>query len=90
MEASVKAKASTSNKLVDVRWAAASKFWCSYSYDVMLADGLGGVRRMVGTKKSQNTKDGELGFFVVFLFFCIIQAWKELVEGGCWPASTWR
>lgn len=40
-------------------------------------------------KKSQNTKDGELGFFVVF-YLNLIQAWKELVVGGCWPASTWR
>ena len=50
-----------------------------------------GAWRMVGAKKkkSQNTKDGELGFFVVF-YLNLIQAWKELVVGGCWPASTWR
>lgn len=52
MEASVKAKdrASTRNKLVGIRWAAASKFWCSYSYEVVLPDGLGradGVRKKI-------------------------------------------
>ena len=70
MEASVKAKdrASTRNKLVGIRWAAASKFWCYYSYEVVLPDGLGGAWRWWAQKKSQNTKDGELGFFVVVQF----------------------
>lgn len=69
MEASASARAS--NKLVGIRWVAASKFWCSYSYEVVLPGGLGGVWRWWAQKKkkSQNTKDGELGFFCCFLVF---------------------
>ena len=63
MEASASARAS--NKLMGSRWATASKFWCYYSYEVVLPDGLGGAWRWWAQKKSQNTKDGELGFFVV-------------------------
>lgn len=51
---------------------------------------MAGLGLMVGTKKSQNTKDGELGLFLLFFYLNLIQAWKELVVGGCWPASTWR
>lgn len=39
---SMEACASASNKLMGSRWAAASKFWCSYSYEVVLSDDLGG------------------------------------------------
>lgn len=39
---SMEACASVSNKLMGSRWAAASKFWGSYSYEVVLPDDLGG------------------------------------------------
>ena len=66
---SMEACASASNKLMGSRWAAASKFWCSYSYEVVLSDDLGGHGGWWAQKKSQSTKDGELGFFCCFLVF---------------------
>lgn len=70
MEASASARAS--NKLMGSRWATAIKFWSSYSYDVVLPDGLGGAWRWWAQKNPRALRMVSWDFFVVFFVFLIL------------------
>ena len=101
MEASVKAKdrASTRNKLVGIRWAAASKFWCSYFYEVVLPGGLGGGMAMVGTKNPRTLRMVSWDSLLLFSFKSYpsmerascgrLLACINMEVAACWMIDCW-
>ena len=101
MEASVKAKdrASTRNKLVGIRWAAASKFWRSYSYEVVLPDGLGGAWRWWAQKNPRTLRMVSWDSLLLFSFKSYpsmerascgrLLACINMEVAACWMIDCW-